>query len=101
MKTHFNHTTFQCNWLVLSHIFNSHGSVLFCKLKEFSQCITLMDPQQNRSIANPNCEKIRLGLMNLTVSNGSNGDGHANITKKDIPTKTIKRCVFPVLGLRI
>ena len=49
-----------------------------------------MDPQQNRSIANPNCEKIRLGVMNLTVSNGSNGDGHANITKKHIPTKTIK-----------
>ena len=49
-----------------------------------------MDPQQNRSIPNPNCEKIRLGVMNLTVSNGSNGDGHANITKKHIPTKTIK-----------
>ena len=43
-----------------------------------------MDPQQNRSIANPNCEKIRLGVMNLTVSNGSNGDGHANIMKKHI-----------------
>ena len=43
-----------------------------------------MDPQQNRSIANPNCEKIRLVVMNLTVSYGSNGDGHANIMKKHI-----------------
>ena len=66
-------------------VFNDYGSVLSCQQTEFSQNITLIDHWQNRSIANPNCEKIRLGMMNLTVPNGSkagddsnDGDDHAN-----------------------
>ena len=66
-------------------VFNDQVSVLSCQQTEFSQNITLIDHWQNRSIANPNCEKIRLGMMNLTFPNGSkagddsnDGDDHAN-----------------------
>ena len=67
-------------------VFNDQVSVLSCKQTEFSQNITLIDHWQNRSIANPNCEKIRLRMMNSTVSNDSkagadsyDGNDHAKM----------------------
>ena len=72
----------------LPQVFNDHGSVLSRNQNEFSQNITIIDHWQNRSIANPNCEKIRLRMMNLTVPNGSrvggdsnDGDDHANFNQ--------------------